>query len=612
MKLCEEQEKAKEIILNPTKKLFFLIGKAGSGKTAVIEEVKRQMEQEGRSYIATATTGKAANGIDGMTLHQALRLSNDWTNNLYRKQTDLGVFSQAELIIVEEASMLTQDVFCALMKSMKPNQRCLLVGDIAQLQGVYSEDKMKLLNVEEEYKRLPIFFDNMDELTTILLKENHRQAEDKEFADALNELALDGSIEKVDKLIKNRVKLSDKELAVKLVSDLKAAVKEKRLPVTCICSLKERCAQINDACIELLKKLKCTFQTYLSEIKEYAIPEEVLNSGDYELIESVVKMQKKYDESIPVKKELTICEGAYCMITVNETAGVGERRNYVNGTQCIVKKFTEDGVIVIPFVTVYEGTEKRVILDKDNEIELTKVTVEQYIYYKSPENHRPASFVYKSYTQLPLEPCYSITAHKSQGMTLPKVYIDPRHCFASGQLYVMLSRCTAADGITLLAPLEQKKNMVSPLIKLFYKFVEQEGRGFTRDERIYLMDKFQNIEKYQKFEREIREMKKSGKQLQSKISYWGLDTSYEFIGEKKEKRLLELMDKFEEIDGIIDPRKWNLLFKKAFLYKKNAEKYEYLYKSNVYPYITKSFFDTSYEHWVINKGKFPEDEIKRK
>lgn len=146
--------------------------------------------------------------------------------------------------------------------------------------------------------------------------------------------------------------------------------------------------------------------------------------------------------------------------------------------------------------------------------------------------------------------------------------------------------------------------MVSPLIKLFYKFVAQEGRGFTREERIYLMDKYQNLEDYRKHERDIAAKKKAGKKLPSEIRFCGMNTSPEFLGDKMKKRMLELMDKFEEFDGVIDPRKWRLLDNKAFLYKKDAEKYEYLYKSNMYPLIEKRFFDASYEHWVIYKGKF--------
>ncbi|KAE8738766.1 hypothetical protein FOCC_FOCC015748 [Frankliniella occidentalis] len=54
--------------------------------------------------------------------------------------------------------------------------------------------------------------------------------------------------------------------------------------------------------------------------------------------------------------------------------------------------------------------------------------------------------------QFPLQVCYGMTVHKSQGQTILKVGLDLRSdCFTHGQLRVPLSRTRRSDHVTVLA-----------------------------------------------------------------------------------------------------------------------------------------------------------------
>jgi exodeoxyribonuclease V alpha subunit len=68
-----------------------------------------------------------------------------------------------------------------------------------------------------------------------------------------------------------------------------------------------------------------------------------------------------------------------------------------------------------------------------------------------------------------LQPAYALTIHKSQGKTLDKVKVDlSSGAFASGQVYVALSRCKTIEGISLQRPIEPKDVRCDQEIKRFY------------------------------------------------------------------------------------------------------------------------------------------------
>ncbi len=135
---------------------------------------------------------------------------------------------------------------------------------------------------------------------------------------------------------------------------------------------------------------------------------------------------------LPTEENLHLKEGAQIMILKNDA---GEFKRYFNGKIGKIASLTESKIIV-------------------EFSDLTKVQVEkaswnniQYTWNK--EKRKIEEKVIGTFTQYPLRLAWSITVHKSQGLTFERVYADLGSAFEDGQVYVALSRCTTLSGLVL-------------------------------------------------------------------------------------------------------------------------------------------------------------------
>ena len=79
--------------------------------------------------------------------------------------------------------------------------------------------------------------------------------------------------------------------------------------------------------------------------------------------------------------------------------------------------------------------------------------------FTNPHSHRKCSI---KRTQLPIVPAFALTAHKSQGKTLPTAIVDIQSCRGTESVYVMLSRVTSIDRLRILRPFNIKKIQCRP------------------------------------------------------------------------------------------------------------------------------------------------------
>ncbi len=124
--------------------LLILTGGPGTGKTTTINAMIEYFEAEGLEIFLAAPTGRAARrmteatGCEARTVHRMLELSGGPENlsgrAVFARNEDNPL--EADVIIVDEMSMVDLYLMQALLKAVIPGTRLILVGDVNQLPSV--------------------------------------------------------------------------------------------------------------------------------------------------------------------------------------------------------------------------------------------------------------------------------------------------------------------------------------------------------------------------------------------------------------------------------------------------------------------------------------------
>ncbi|MFR3853752.1 MAG: AAA family ATPase, partial [Odoribacter splanchnicus] len=178
---------------------IFLTGKAGTGKTTFLRELKRRSPKR---MIVVAPTGVAAINAGGVTIHSFFQLpfgpyvpgrteenrSGEKRFNHKFGREKINIIRSMDLLVIDEISMVRAyiidfmdnvlRVYCRNMREPFGGKQLLLVGDIFQLEPVVKEDDRRLLN---PFYRSSFFFDakvfEYFKLVSIELKKVYRQSD---------------------------------------------------------------------------------------------------------------------------------------------------------------------------------------------------------------------------------------------------------------------------------------------------------------------------------------------------------------------------------------------------------------------------------------------------
>lgn len=395
-----------------TDRNIFLTGKAGTGKTTFLHQLKKTCPKR---MVVVAPTGVAAINAGGSTVHSFFQLpfgpyiptQEDKANQSRRMTREkINLIKSLDLLVIDEISMVradTLDSIDAVLRRYRDRTKpfggvqLLMIGDLHQLSPVVKDDEWNLL---KDYYSNIYFFNSIALKQTfpinIELKHIYRQSDDF-FIGILNAVR------------ENKVDLTVLEqLNSRYIPDFNPDEKEGYITLS---SHNHAADRIN---AEKLKALKTTAHHFTAEVH-----------GDFP------------EFSYPNALELTFKVGAQVMFVKND---ISRDKLYFNGKIGTITKIKE-GVIYVKCP------------DDLQELAVDRVEWQNFKFELNPSTKEIEENIIGTFVQYPLKLAWAITIHKSQGLTFEKAIIDANAAFAHGQVYVALSRCKTFEGLVLHSPI---------------------------------------------------------------------------------------------------------------------------------------------------------------
>ncbi len=405
--------------VNFTGENIFLTGKAGTGKTTFLHDIKR----EGlKRVVVVAPTGVAAINAGGVTIHSFFQMpfgpiipgsqrnsSRHNKSHFQRRfsKEKINIIKSMDLLIIDEISMVRADILDGIDEILRRYRdrdkafggvQLLMIGDLEQLAPIVKDDEWMFLR---DYYENAFFFSSRalkkTNFISIVLEHVYRQS-DQEFLDLLNRV---------------RNKNLDQESLQKLNSRfIPGFIEEDNEGYIILTTHNAQARKINQSRLELLPENSRTFKAEVN--------------GNFP------------EHSYPTEPQLELKTGAQVMFVKND---ISKAKRYFNGKIGIIEDIEEDTVFIR-----CEGEE--------DIIDVNPVEWENIKYGIDEETRDIREEVTGTFVQLPLKHAWAITIHKSQGLTFEKAIIDAGASFAHGQVYVALSRCKTLEGMVLNSPLD--------------------------------------------------------------------------------------------------------------------------------------------------------------
>ncbi|QJW90675.1 AAA family ATPase [Spirosoma taeanense] len=414
-----------------TNRNVFLTGKAGTGKTTFLHQVK---QLSAKRLAVVAPTGVAAINAGGVTIHSLFQLPfgplvPGTVQREGRKfnREKINLLRTLDLLVIDEISMVRADILDGIDEVLRRYRnrpepfggvQLLLIGDMQQLPPVIRDEDWALLS---PHYQTGYFFGSkalrQTPYVSIELTHIYRQS-DERFISLLNSIR--------EKTI-TRAQLDD--LNQRYVPDFSPGDDEGYITLS---THNTTAQQINSQKLQALRGRRHTFTATVE--KEFPA------------------------NTYPTEAELDLKVGAQVMFIKND---ISREKLYYNGKIGRVTAVDDDFIYV------------RSQQDGDM-IPVDRVTWENIRYTLDPTTKEIKGEVIGTFTQFPLKLAWAITIHKSQGLTFEKAIIDASAAFAHGQVYVALSRCKTLNGLVLRTPIPSHSIKTEQTLEDFHEQVQQQ------------------------------------------------------------------------------------------------------------------------------------------
>ncbi len=418
-----------------TSESVFLTGKAGTGKTTFLKQLREHCPKQ---HVVLAPTGVAAINAGGTTIHSFFQLpfspfvpgpAAPDHNGATGKQGLLArlrygrekreLMRSIDLLIIDEVSMVRCDVLDAIdtvLRHVRHNSQpfggvqMLFIGDMYQLPPVVQEPEWEILR---EFYDGPFFFNShairQQPPVYIELQTIYRQS-DERFIALLNQ-------------VRNN-QLTPEGLHL-----------------------------LNSRFVPGFKPPKDKHYITLSthNRKADAINEQELAALPGQVWSYKAEVQGEFNEkNYPADETLHIKAGAQVMFLRNDAQG----KRFFNGKIGVVVDLDADHISV-----QCPGEDKPISVKPETWRNV------QYSLNKSLQQVEEKEI--GSFTQFPLRLAWAVTIHKSQGLTFEHAVIDAAYSFSAGQVYVALSRCKSLEGMVLLSRVPLQAVMVDQRVQQY-------------------------------------------------------------------------------------------------------------------------------------------------
>ncbi len=501
-----------------TNKNIFLTGKAGTGKTTFLKNLRAQSPKR---MVVVAPTGVAAINAGGVTIHSFFQMSfgpqiphgpdqprpvevtdpASVAAGIKRfSREKINIMRSLDLLVIDEISMVRADVLDGIDEVLrrfknryKPfgGVQLLMIGDLQQLAPIVKDDEWKIL---KPYYDTCFFFSSQalrrSQFIGIELKHIFRQS-DRHFIEILN------------KVRENRLdQASLDELNQRYIPNFNPDDSEGYIMLT---THNYQSQQINES---KLARLKTSLHRFHAVIKD--------DFPEY---------------AYPTDPELQLKVGAQVMFVKNDPS---PEKLFYNGKIGKITDISEDKLEVL-------------CPGDDLPIEVVPTQWENARYKLNETTQEIEEEVIGTFTQVPLKLAWAITIHKSQGLTFEKAIIDARASFAHGQVYVALSRCRTLEGMVLSSRITEFSVKNDQTVIQFTDDVERNQPDQAKLEashRDYVRQLLEELFDFKPMQRQIQFLQKLWTEHSGQV-LGTLSTQLETVVVPLQAEMIEVAAKFE-------------------------------------------------------------------